>query len=130
MSREIKFRFITPWGEDILTLEELIDLGEEVGSSQFENRGQYTGLKDKTGKEIYEGDIIKNYWYNCNGKFIGGLYVVKFGEHLTSLDYYACAAYGWYAANNEETHTLHNLPQDNGIEVIGNIHENPELLNE
>ncbi|MFW9872178.1 MAG: YopX family protein [Candidatus Thorarchaeota archaeon] len=97
----------------------------------FKTVGQFVGLTDKHGKEIYEGDIIKNNWHNINGKSIGCVWVVKFGEHQTSEDFYACSAYGWYGeAKNGETHTLHDLPSDGeyDVEIIGTVHEHPELI--
>jgi len=95
-----------------------------------EESDQYTGLKDKNGVEIYEGDIVKNDWRSVHGKFIGDVWVVMFGEHETSLDYYATSAYGFFYRNSKgEDHTPY-LPTErgDGVEVIGNIHQNPELL--
>jgi len=91
---------------------------------------QSTHLKDKHGEEIFEGDIIKNYWNNVDSEFIGRNWIVKFGKHDTSDDYYSSVAWGFYAEAGEEEHSLHNLPcnNDGDIEVIGNIYENPELL--
>ena len=70
-----------------------------------ETVGQYTGLKDKNGKEIYEGDIVGTP-YNV------GLVFMRLG----------C----WFVENQKE---LGYFPQYE-IEVIGNIYENPELLEE
>lgn len=71
---------------------------------------QYTNLKDKNGKEIYEGDIVD---YNDDGECIG---VVKYDAPKFYLD---------EGTTNWATMFLKGAPHQR---VIGNIHENPELL--
>ena len=82
---------------------------------------QFTGLKDRNGKEIYEGDIIKyHYFYFADGSEIEK-------EHVCSVKY--DDSFANFDAMDKEgfAHFLGNA-SDDGIEIIGNIHENPELL--
>lgn len=71
--------------------------------------GQYTGLKDKNGKEICEGDILldESGTYAVVGYSMGAFYV-DFGEGF-DLQYFA--------------ECIHEI-----CEVVGNIHDDPELL--
>ena len=78
-----------------------------------ETIGQYTGLKDKKGKEIYEGDIIS---------FVDGLKKVN-GEwidnkHIYKVEYSGAAFRGVLGLSESL----------DAVEVIGNIYDNPELL--
>ena len=94
--------------------------------------GQYTGLKDKNGKRIFEGDIIKA----DNGKQ-SSVSVVKFGDYYPEMFYkmldMLCPgrqhllAFGFYAESIRK-HEEMILFQSQCVEIIGNIHDNPELL--
>ena len=82
-----------------------------------ETVGQYTGLKDKNGKRIFEGDIVRNN---------------KYGEDNDTYDYYSIifsngSFRAQYLDNLEYTPKIYDIYFE-GYEVIGNIHDNPELL--
>ena len=82
-------------------------------------KSQFTGLLDKNGKEIYEGDIIKTRLGNLE-VFFGKVTTIAFGGVVLSSP----ATFGLRAKDKEY---LLNLTDYD--EVIGNIYENPELLN-
>jgi len=104
--REIKFR---AWDESIKAMD--VHLGlitsnlyyEEV--IQIKTLMQYTGLKDKNGREIYEGDIVENK-YRHKVEFITGCFCVK-DKFGSTTPIFECG---------------------DVFEVVGNIYENPELL--
>jgi len=75
---------------------------------------QYTGLKDKNGKEVYESDILRN---ECNETE-----VVKFSTSENSITI-GHGEYGYVISAGFRLST-----HGKEFEVIGNIHENPELL--
>lgn len=91
--------------------------------------GEYTGLKDKNDKMIFEGDIVKNEW--C---FIKGNSIVRFGEYksLDSSNDYQCGHLGFYLEHvsdfNKRTVRKDIMYFANKCEIIGNVFDNPELL--
>lgn len=79
-------------------------------SVQPETVGQYTGLTDKNGKKIFEGDVVK-----VNG--VANAKVFYRNEEC-------CYAFDYIGGRP----LIVDLVDDRSLEVIGNIHDNPELL--
>ena len=142
--REIKFRV---WdknnkemiGREGMNLYTFANLTYNLADVDLLEVMQYTGLKDKNGKEIYEGDILK--WIYPAGY---SLAEVRFGDFDNGEEYEDNErGIGWYV-KEESRFTFKNSEQKNikvrvyGFkgyplntykhEVIGNIYENPELL--
>lgn len=127
--REIKFRgqsvATKKWiyGYPVKNLQGWIFIIEEGNINKFtrvipETVGQYTGLKDKNGKEIYEGDIIEIVY--CNSKYMGK---VIFNEKTCGFEIWYNSVVGVYG--EKATHKI-NFAMDIEIKVIGNIYDNPE----
>ena len=126
MDREIKFRAKTintgNWVKSITISKGTIKLkSRDYFFELDENRwvgvddktiGQYTGLKDKNGKECYDGDIIKA--IDC------GIMSVRWSEKYAS---FALNKKGWGF-----NHFFGDVVDPNNFEIIGNIYEHPNLL--
>ena len=99
------------------TVDEGFNYGDKDGCDNIILM-QYTGLKDKNGVEIYEGDIVT---------------VFDAGEVFTGIVAYDLEECDFKATNGEEDYGnnfsyIGSVIEE--IEVIGNIYENPELLKE
>lgn len=126
MEREIKFR---AWFIGTKSMQDWAGVSHrfshETGYWYFNNPKiilmQNTGLKDKKGVEIYEGDILACEYYKKSGKF---------NNFVTFID-------GMFCMNpNKKLHQVKRplsksmqfaKEANNEYEVIGNIYENPEL---
>lgn len=82
--------------------------------------GDYTGLTDKNGKRIFEGDIVKTKEF---GKDNGN------GVNFNNFDIFE-VIYSSSSFKLNNSRRLFNMLKGQGFEVIGNIHDNPELLQE
>ena len=107
-----------------------------------ETAGQHTGLTDKNGKKIFEGDIFKfndevweSYYTSCGTEYnsfeVENYGVVGFDEDLGK---YSFVEYKFnensVEADLNENHDIEFADLIADLEVIGNIHDNPELLKE
>lgn len=126
MNREIKFRIWDIENKEMLKVQELdfeptfyggrIAIRPDQYNDYFDTEDmilmQYTGLHDKNGKEIYEGDIIEItrqcIWENGVVIFLNGCFFTKVNETLLPL----------------HESEINNFK----LKVIGNIYDNPELL--
>lgn len=117
--KEIKFRF---WDKILnkwvyITLQELCCTN--ISWYDSDNWCEFTGLYDKNGKEIYEGDIIK-----IIQKSVDEIELIQTVEWIKGTGCYSIIIY------NIGTYLLSDLENKDGfiLEVIGNIFETPELL--
>ncbi|HUX49001.1 MAG TPA: YopX family protein [Dehalococcoidia bacterium] len=121
--REIKFRGLgvdgkwwfgesNPSGENHINLATFF-ANIHAGAIRPETVGEWTGLRDKNGREIWEGDIVSD-------ATMKGLYEVKWSDEFSQIN---CKS---LLPSHYEL-SIHTLGE---IEVIGNIWENPELIKE
>ena len=131
-NREIKFRAWDKIRKRMIAepqFDYVVENGKHLIHNMFDERGrqveefelmQYTGLKDKNGKEIYEGDILSISEY-ADGDFIikphnSKVVFVEGGFRLNAID------------SLFEYESLSHISLNKIGCIIGNIYENPELL--
>ena len=132
--REIKFR---AWGKVSKILYPYITLyAQDFRHIQVNENGddklideddyilmQYTGLKDKNGKEIYEGDIVTRRWFGLknfpNPKLEGKI--------VQTDKVFWCEDNHYFSFGENTNLGIYEFTEDK-LEVIGNIYENKELI--
>ncbi len=144
MSREIKFRIYDTDEKEMFYQEDIdyidfftgiVFIREEDGYDYLiDSRSdgklmQYTGLKDKNGKEIYEGDILR---CKCLKKCKLDSCAEKVIQYKNSLiEWWESGCNLGYRLRDSKGKTMMIKPTHLNtmeVEVIGNIYENPELL--
>ena len=111
--RKIAFR---AWDKELKEME-YFDLHHLIGQQQRKEIMQFTGLLDKNGKEIYEGDIVTLKYLNDTGK-------------TAMVVEWANENFGWYftrGKNSKFSLAIGSLQENTEIKVVSNIY-NPDLL--
>jgi uncharacterized phage protein (TIGR01671 family) len=136
MNKELKFRlwnkkdkeWENPAIVEIFSCDGILrPMYNDDGEGHWTNKyiiEQCTNLKDKNGKEIYEGDIVKTIYSDQPDKSVGEIiYTSEVGAYRVACGSLLLPIVTYRVVNNSPQGLL-NVAD----EVIGNVHENPELL--
>ena len=136
MSREIKFKgkrldngeWVYGYLRFIYIDTDKASIYDPISVSNYdvllETVGQYTGVKDKNGKEIYEGDILIVVTYSYKEPLIDTTCVVEYDNKYCLYNFTEIGDGEIYSYSMIEIGDSFKYE----LEVIGNIYENPELL--
>ena len=137
---EWKYGFLSIEPKGLVIKEPYKNDSSNVWHIESDTIGQYTGLTDKNGKKIFEGDIFKfedEVWQSCytpcgtewDSWEAENCGVVGFNKELSQYDFVRYKfSQNSVEADLHESHDITFADFITDLEIIGNIHDNPELL--
>lgn len=139
MKREIKFRgkrktdgewlygyYFVNRGLHFIVTDNLAPAGNTFKDYEVdpETVGQYTGLTDMKGRGVYEGDIINWLMFRCDRTGY-----IEEGRVEFRIEEQAFVVINKFTTRDGREHVRNILNCQTDLKVVGNIHDNPELLN-